>query len=43
MAKQRNGDVIKAFKKEINLSTKAIKSLKVYSRKTKHKADNYNT
>ena len=43
MPKQRNGDVLKAFKKEINLSTQTIKSLKVYSRKTKHKLDNYNT
>lgn len=43
MPKQRNGDVLKAFKKEINLSTQTIKSLKVYSRKTKHKQDNYNT
>lgn len=37
MSKSRNGDIVKAFKKEINLSTKAIKSLKQYSRKTKHK------
>lgn len=43
MPKQRNGDVLKSFKKEINLSTQTIKSLKVYSRKTKHKQDNYNT
>ena len=42
MSQPRNGDVIKAFKKEINLSTQTIKSLKVYSRKTKHK-NNYNT
>ena len=37
MSKSRNGDIIKAFKKEINLSTQIIKSLKHYSRKTKHK------
>ena len=41
--KYRNGDIVKAYKKEINLSTQTIKSLKVYSRKTKHKSDNYNT
>ena len=41
--KHRNGDIVKAYKKEINLSTQTIKSLKVYSRKTKHKQDNYNT
>ena len=43
MSKQRNGHVLKSFKKEINLSTQTIKSLKVYSRKTKHKQDNCNT
>lgn len=42
MAKQRNGDIVKAFKNEINLSTQTIKSLKTYTRKVKHKS-NYNT
>lgn len=42
-SKNRNGDIVKAYKREINLSTQTIKSLKVYSRKTKHKQDNYNT
>ena len=36
-SKSRNGDIIKAFKKEINISTQTIKSQKQYSRKVKHK------
>ena len=38
MAKtKRDINVLKAFKKEINLSTQVVKSKKVYSRKIKHK------
>ena len=42
MSQPRNGDIVKAFKNEINLSTQTIKSLKTYTRKIKHK-NNYNT
>ena len=34
---KRNGDILKNFKKEIDLSTKVVKSKKNYSRKQKHK------
>lgn len=34
---RRNGDILKNFKKEIDLSTKVVKSKKAYSRKEKHK------
>ena len=34
---KRNGDILKNFKKEIDLSTKVVKSKKSYSRKQKHK------
>ena len=38
MAKtKRDINVLKAFKKEINLSTRVVKSKKTYSRKIKHK------
>ena len=33
----RDGNIIKAYKKEINLITRKIPSKKVYTRKTKHK------
>ena len=38
---KRNGDILKNFKKEIDLSTKVVKSKKNYSRKQKYKG-NYN-
>ena len=34
---KRNGDIIKSYKKEINLNTKSIKSKKDYKRKEKYK------
>lgn len=34
---KRNGDILKNFKKEIDLSTKVVKSKKDYKRKQKHK------
>ena len=34
---KRNGDILKSYKKEINLSTKSVKSKKDYQRKSKHK------
>jgi len=38
MAKtKRDINVLKAFKKELNLSTQVVKPKKTYSRKTKHK------
>lgn len=36
--KQRNGDVLASYKREINLQTKVIKDKKKYSRKKKHKS-----
>ena len=35
---RRNGDILKSFKREINLNTRVIKSKKEYTRKVKHKA-----
>lgn len=35
--KKRNGDILKAYRKEINLQTKVVKSKKKYNRKKKHK------
>ena len=35
-SKQRNGDILKSYQKEINLSTKSIKSKKAYKRKQKY-------
>ena len=34
---KRNGDILKSFKKEIDLKTKAVKSKKDYQRKPKYK------
>ena len=34
---KRNGDIIKSYKKEIDLKTKAVKSKKDYTRKEKYK------
>ena len=34
---KRNGDIIKAFKKELDLKTKVVKSKKDYKRKEKYK------
>ena len=34
---KRNGDIIKSYKKEINLNTTSVKSKKDYKRKEKHK------
>ena len=34
---KRNGDIIKSYKKEMNLNTKSVKSKKDYKRKQKHK------
>ena len=36
---KRNGDIVKSYKKEINLNTKVVKSKKQYTRKQKHKKD----
>ena len=38
---KRNGDILKSFKKELDLKTKVVKSKKDYKRKEKHKG-NYN-
>ena len=38
---KRNGDILKAFKKELDLKTKVVKSKKDYKRKEKYKG-NYN-
>ena len=34
---KRNGDILKSYKKEINLSTKSVPCKKKYTRKQKHK------
>lgn len=34
---KRNGDILKSYKKEINLQTKSVKSKKDYQRKPKYK------
>lgn len=34
---KRNGDILKSFKKELDLKTKVVKSKKDYKRKEKHK------
>ena len=36
---KRNGDIIKSYKKEINLNTKSVKSKKEYKRKEKYKGN----
>ena len=36
---KRNGDIIKSYKKEINLQTKSVKSKKDYQRKPKYKGN----
>ena len=36
---KRNGDIIKSFKKEIDLKTKVVKSKKDYKRKEKYKGN----
>lgn len=36
--KQRDLNIVKAFKRELNLRTKSVKNKKKYSRKAKHKA-----
>ena len=36
--KQRDLNIIKAFKRELDLRTKPVKNKKKYSRKAKHKA-----
>lgn len=35
--KPRNGDILKSFKREVDLSTRSISSKKKYTRKKKHK------
>jgi hypothetical protein len=35
-ANSRNGDILKSYKREINLQTKSVKSKKKYTRKQKH-------
>lgn len=37
----RNGDILKSFKREINLKTKVVKDKTKYSRKNKHKGKSY--
>lgn len=37
--KVRNYDILKAFRKEIDLKTKTVKSKKKYTRKLKHKKE----
>ena len=36
---KRNIDILKAYKREIDIRPKIIKSKKIYSRKQKHKKD----
>ena len=36
--KQRDLNIVKAFKRELDLRTKSVKNKKKYSRKAKHKA-----
>ena len=36
---KRNGDIVKSYKKEINLNTKVVKSKKDYKRKNTHQGD----
>ena len=36
---KRDGNIYKAYKKELNLNTKVVKSKKQYTRKQKHKKD----
>jgi hypothetical protein len=38
---KRNYDIEKAFRKEINLSTKSVASKKAYKRKPKHPPKDY--
>jgi hypothetical protein len=37
IAKQRNPDIVKAFKREINLQTKVVQDKTKYKRNKKHK------
>ena len=36
---KRNGDILKSYKKEIDLKTKVVKSKKDYKRKEKYKGN----
>ena len=36
---KRNGDILKSYKKEIDLKTRVVKSKKDYTRKEKHKGN----
>ena len=38
---QRDNNIIRNFKREINLNTRVVKSKKQYSRKIKHKAQDF--
>jgi len=38
---KRDFNILKAFKKEINLKTRVLKNKKKYTRKIKHKKDKY--
>lgn len=38
---QRDNNIIRNFKREINLNTRVVKSKKQYSRKIKHKAQGF--
>ena len=37
---QRNGDILKSYKREINLCTSTIENKKSYKRHAKHKGSN---
>ena len=39
--KIRNVDIIKNYKREINLQTRFVKNKKLYNRKIKHKGKDY--
>lgn len=41
MTKQRDGNIQKAYSKEINLSTRVVPDKTKYTRKKKHKRKNY--
>jgi hypothetical protein len=40
MAKYRDNNILKSYRREINLSTKKVASKKAYNRKKKHKGKN---
>ena len=35
---KRNGDIVKSYRREVNLQTKVVRDKTIYTRKSKHKS-----